>query len=191
MNYLAHLHLSGEDQNLLIGNFIGDGVRGDGFHQYSREIQEGILLHRKIDHYTDTHEVVLASKKRLRPRFHKYAPVIADVFYDHFLAHHWKQYHREDLRTFVDRIYQILSEQQSTFPSRSRRFLHYAIENDLFYEYRTTEGIDLAFRGLAQRTRFQSRMEEAAAELQEHYPEYESEFTSFYPDLMENIGKVV
>ncbi len=191
VNYLAHLHLSGNDPDLIVGNFIGDGVRGDRFLDYPDAIQRGIFLHRKIDHYTDTHPVVLQSKIRLRPLFHKYAPVVADVFYDHFLAKNWKRYHDEELRTFVDRIYGLLENNRAQFPERSSRFLHYAREQDLFYRYKTVEGIDLAFRGLAHRTRFQSGMEKAAEELQRNEANYESEFTEFFPDLMENVRTVV
>jgi acyl carrier protein phosphodiesterase len=191
VNYLAHLHLSGKDPNLIIGNFIGDGIRGDRFLDYPSAIQKGILLHRKIDQYTDTHPVVLQSKIRLRPLFHKYAPVIVDVFHDYFLARNWEQYHDENLRTFVDRMYDLLDENQAQFPERSSRFLHYAMEKDLFYAYKTVEGIDLAFRGLAHRTRFPSGMEKAAEELQRHQAKYESEFKEFFPDLMENVRTVV
>ncbi len=191
VNYLAHLHLSGKDPNLIIGNFIGDGIRGDRFLDYPGTIQKGIFLHRKIDQYTDTHPVVLQSKIRLRPLFHKYAPVIVDVFYDHFLARNWEQYHDENLRTFADRMYRLLDENQAQFPERSSRFLHHAMQNDLFYAYKTVEGIDLAFRGLAHRTRFPSGMEKAAEELQRHQAKYESEFNEFFPDLMENVRTVV
>lgn len=32
MNYLAHIFLSGNDRCIQIGNFIGDGVKGDGIN---------------------------------------------------------------------------------------------------------------------------------------------------------------
>ena len=40
MNYLAHIFLSGNDRCIQIGNFIGDGVKGDGYKQYPRKFQE-------------------------------------------------------------------------------------------------------------------------------------------------------
>ena len=98
MNYLAHLYLSGNDDELKLGNFIGDSVRGSDLSMYPPRVQDGIILHRGIDRYTDSHHVVMKSKLRLRPKYHKYAPVIVDMFYDHFLGacgeiiliQHWK-----------------------------------------------------------------------------------------------------
>ena len=190
MNYLAHLHLSGNNRETIIGNFIGDGVRGDEIDAYPPGIREGILHHRRIDRFTDTHPVVLESKKRLRPRFRKFAPVIADVFYDHFLARDWADHHDEDLRHFVDRMYRLLEENREIFPERSRRFLGYAVENDLLFRYATLEGIDLVFRGMARRTRFESGLEAAAEELRENRNQYGKEFHRFFPDLVEKLGRL-
>ncbi len=90
MNFLAHLFLSGNNAEIMVGNFIGDFVRGKNFHeQYSPSIALGIELHREIDEFTDNHSVVLESKKRLRPKYRHYSPVIIDMFYDHVLAKNW------------------------------------------------------------------------------------------------------
>ncbi len=90
MNFLAHIYLSGNQERVMIGNFIGDFVKGKAWEEFDSAIQRGILLHREIDRYTDDHEVVIKTKERLRPKYHHYAPVISDVFYDHFLASLWK-----------------------------------------------------------------------------------------------------
>ena len=97
MNFLAHIYLSFENPKILVGNFIGDFVKGKKLELYGDEIQKGILLHREIDDYTDSHPIVLETKKRLRPNYHHYAPVISDVYYDHFLASLWSNYHKTPL----------------------------------------------------------------------------------------------
>ena len=85
MNYLAHLYLSGNNADLLLGNFIADHLKGaDRKRIYPEAIKRGIALHRRIDTFTDAHPVVAESKVRVREQFGKYAPVIVDVFYDHF-----------------------------------------------------------------------------------------------------------
>ena len=101
MNFLAHIYLSQGHPKVTIGNFIGDFVKGTQIDRYDDEIRKGILLHRAIDHFTDTHEIVKKSKDRLRGNFRHYAPVIVDVFYDHILAREWKKYAQEDLNDFV------------------------------------------------------------------------------------------
>ena len=69
MNFLAHIYLSGEDQELKIGNFIADSVKGKKFAQFPERIQQGITLHRKIDSYTDSHPIVRESVLRLFPKY--------------------------------------------------------------------------------------------------------------------------
>src|SRR5690349_12341831 len=98
MNFLAHIFLSGDDPEIMVGNFIGDFVKGRNLDdRFSSGIVKGIELHRAIDEYTDSHPVVAQSKNRLRPKYRHYAPVIVDVFYDHFLAKNWKNYHPTSL----------------------------------------------------------------------------------------------
>ena len=73
MNFLSHLHLSGDSEGLIIGNYIADSVKGSAYNMFSNEIQKGILLHRKIDTFTDNHPTVEQSKKRLREKYKKYS----------------------------------------------------------------------------------------------------------------------
>src|SRR5450432_1821563 len=90
MNFLAHLYLSGDNPQVMIGNFIGDFVKGKNLtERFDTDVAKGIALHREIDWFTDTHIVVKQSKDRLRPKYRHYAGVIVDIFYDHFLAKNW------------------------------------------------------------------------------------------------------
>ncbi|MEQ8424061.1 MAG: DUF479 domain-containing protein, partial [Cyclobacteriaceae bacterium] len=90
MNFLAHIYLSGDNAQLMIGNFIGDFVKGKNLSaRYNPDVVLGIELHRAIDEYTDSHDVVQKSKVRLRPKYRHYSGVIVDMFYDHFLAKNW------------------------------------------------------------------------------------------------------
>ena len=92
MNFLAHIYLSGDDPNIQLGNFIGDFVKGRNLvEQFGHEIAKGIELHRAIDEFTDKHPIVKLSKVRLREKYRHYAPVIVDIFYDHYLAKNWEK----------------------------------------------------------------------------------------------------
>ncbi len=57
MNFLAHLYLSGNSEELLIGSFIADAVKGSNFEGYHPQVVKGIKLHRCIDTFTDSHPV--------------------------------------------------------------------------------------------------------------------------------------
>ena len=81
MNFLAHLYLSQDNTNIMIGNFIADHIRGNNYEEYSKEIQRGIFLHREIDTFTDNHQIVRKSKRRLHQRYRHYDGVIIDIFF--------------------------------------------------------------------------------------------------------------
>src|SRR5690242_15960082 len=92
MNFLAHFYFTRQDEELTVGNFLADFIRGSRLELYDQRIREGIKIHRKIDSFTDEHPVVQAGRQRLRGTYHKYAMVITDVYYDHFLAVHWNTF---------------------------------------------------------------------------------------------------
>ena len=130
VNFLAHLFLSGTPSELMVGNFIADSVKGSAVDNYNEGIQQGIKLHRIIDMYTDNHPEMLKSKERLRPRYKKYAPVITDIFYDHFLASNWQNYSNSTLRDYTNEVYKYLEEHYNIFPERSKQFYNYMMKYD-------------------------------------------------------------
>lgn len=167
----------------MIGNFIADHVKGNAFSLYSEGIQKGILLHRAIDAFTDEHPVVMQSKQRLRTEFHKYAPVIADVFYDHFLAKSWDQYHHQPLEEYVSNAYEFLKTNSDVFPEKATYMLGYMSSQNWLLNYREISGIARALGGLSRRTKFNSGMENAHLELERNYEFYSDEFNRFFPEL--------
>ncbi|MFC5270238.1 ACP phosphodiesterase [Adhaeribacter terreus] len=184
MNYLAHIFLSGPDTELMIGNFIADAVRGKQILQFSEGIQRGIVLHREIDAYTDMNNVVAETKNRLRPEFGKYAPVIADIYYDHFLAANFKAFSKQPLRTFTEEKYSVLQQNWQILPERVKQFLPHMMQHNWLLSYAELHGINQALTGLSRRTTFVSGMENAAQELKKHYELYDQEFRLFFPELI-------
>jgi len=187
MNYLAHFLLSGEDENIILGNFMGDGIKGSQFKTYPQAIQNGVLLHRTIDDYTDHHPVVLSGVALLREHFRKYSPVVLDVFFDHFLARKWKDYHPMELQEFASAQYALLTARKNELPLNSQRFLHYMVQNNILVNYANMEGIEQVFSGMAYRARFDSGMENAAFVLEEKFSELEAIFVAFFPDLQNHV----
>ncbi|MEM6644133.1 MAG: ACP phosphodiesterase [Bacteroidota bacterium] len=189
MNFLAHLLTSIGDEQVMVGNFIGDFVKGRHLDKYDAKIQTGIRVHRAIDHYTDHHPVVFESKKRLRPNFRHYSPVIVDVFYDHFLAKAWKQYCNEDLYDFTIGFYAMMKKYEGQIPEAVNSMLMHMEAANWLYNYQFLDGIDKALKGMAARTRFESNMEIATEELEKHYSAFENEFKVFFPDLLAFVKK--
>jgi len=187
MNFLAHLYLSGTSKELIIGNFIGDSVKGRDLKHYAKKVQEGIVLHRKIDFFTDHHSIVERSKRRIRKDFRKYAPVIIDVFYDHFLASNWEEYSKEALNNYVKNTYRLLQQNSESFPERAQFMLPFMISQNWIENYKTIGGIKKALTGLAGRARFKSNMELAHISLEREYKGLGEDFQLFFPELIDYV----
>jgi acyl carrier protein phosphodiesterase len=183
MNILAHFYLSGENEELMIGNFIADHVKGKQFLTYPKAIQQGILLHRQIDSYTDTHELVAQSKVRLREKYRHYAGVIVDIFYDHFLAVNWKEYSNTSLSDFTKKIDVVILKNHDLLPEKSALFFQYMQKYNAIDAYTRIEGIRRVLTGMSKRTPYPSGMEYAADDLQAHYTLFQDEFKAFFPQL--------
>lgn len=189
MNFLAHLYLSGNDEQLMIGNFIADSVKGSAYNNYPEGIRKGILLHRAIDFYSDNHPVFLKSVERLRPNYHKYAGVIVDIFYDHFLAKNWNLYSDVPLEEYADKVHKLMLKNILHLPARPLMFLRYAIKTNRFVTYGTLEGMEEVLFGMSRRMQFRSNMELAGKDLKEHYLLFEREFTVFFGDAKKYVAE--
>src|SRR5579863_3534628 len=130
MNFLAHLYLAGNDEGLLVGNFIADAVKGDKYKTFPENILKGILMHREIDSFSDNNPVYLQSVHRLQPTYGKYSGVITDMFYDHFLAINWDTYSTISLKEFCMKTYETLSLYKGSMPEESEIILGYMTKHD-------------------------------------------------------------
>jgi acyl carrier protein phosphodiesterase len=184
MNFLAHLYLSGNDDEIMVGNFIGDFVKGRNLSErFASGIVKGIELHRAIDAFTDTHETVSESKDKLREKYRHYSAVIVDVYYDHFLARHWTSFHDVSLEAYTRKAYATIKKYDAILPEQVRHMLVYMSRDNWLLEYASIEGIHRALSGMARRTSFRSKMEEAVEDLEFHYEAIEKEFLQFFPEL--------
>jgi len=184
MNFLAHLYLSGNNTSIMLGNFVADFVKGKNIvEKVGAEMAKGIELHREIDFFTDQHPVVKESKNRLRPKYRHYSGVIVDVFYDHFLAKNWNEYHDQLLPDYADHVYDIIQKNASLLPERVNMMMPYMIKGNWLVNYAQLEGIQRALSGMARRTPYESKMGESVSELKEYYEEFKTEFSIFFPEL--------
>lgn len=184
VNFLAHLYLSGDHPQVMVGNFIGDFVKGrDLSNQFSPDIVRGIELHRAIDEFTDQHPIVRISKSRLWAKYRHYSGVITDIYFDHFLASQWDSYSSTPLADYAGSAYQHLLNHQHILPERVLHMLPYMMKGNWLLNYREIEGIRRALSGMARRASFVSNMENAADDLAEFYPDFKQDFDQFFPEL--------
>ena len=184
MNFLAHFYLSRMDDSLIIGNFLGDFVKGKKYRDYPEEVARGILLHREIDYFTDQHPIHLRSKRRLGNKYGHYAGVAIDMFYDYLLAVNWSSYSDMSLSDYSQHIYAVLVSNRDSLNDTARYVLKYMSEQDWLLHYQELEGIQRALSGISRRTSFASNLENATQDLTAHFSEFELDFANFFPDLI-------
>ncbi|MCD6202627.1 MAG: DUF479 domain-containing protein [Bacteroidales bacterium] len=184
MNYLAHTFLSGDSDQVRIGNFIGDYVKGSDFNFYPEGIKKGIILHRHIDYFTDNHPVVQESKSRLIPFYHKYAGVIIDIFYDHFLSANWDFISSIPLKELAKITYRNLHDNYDILPEAIRRVVPSFIFNRWLEAYNTVEGIDLVLKKMSTVTSLPDFTDEAINTMILYYDKFREEFFEFFPDIV-------
>lgn len=168
---------------MILGNFIADHVKGSDILKFSENVRKGIAMHRAIDTYTDQHSVVKKSIARLRADFRKYAGVVVDMYYDHYLSAQWDEYSDTDLLAFTRIRYDILNTFWEIIPARSARLLFYMEKQNWLMSYASFEGMQQAFNGMSRRTTFESNMELAVVNLKAGYSEFNQEFRQFFPEL--------
>ena len=183
MNYLAHLLLSGMDEDVIFGNFIGDAIKGKQYQDYSDSIQKGILLHRQIDTFTDSHPIYLQSKRRFYKNYPKISGVITDILYDHLLCLEWNKHTNEKLPLFIKRSYDYLDTCIDQMPSRMTPVYAHMRSHDWFSRYQTIEGTALSLMQIGERMGFGSSVGSSVMEFKQNEAMFIEEFNTFFNEI--------
>jgi acyl carrier protein phosphodiesterase len=184
VNFLAHLFLSGDAPELLVGNLMGDFVKGRLDGRFPPGIERGILLHRGIDSFAGQNRHFLRSKQRLDKLFGLYRGVLVDLFYDHFLAAHWEDYADVPLSFFISDAWRVLCEHREFLPDRLQRIMPLMFR-DWLPSYRDIGGIAVVLRRISCfRVKRANRLAEGTQELSRHYKGFYEDFRNFFPELL-------
>lgn len=183
MNYLAHLYLAEQSREGLLGSLLGDFVKGRPDGCLPEAVRRGIVLHRAIDRFTDAHPRHRASRNRVSKPRRRYAGIIVDVCYDHFLARHWSDYADEPLDAFTAHVYDVLRAHGEDLPDRLRRILPRMIADDWLGSYADLDNVGRALDGIARRITRRNTLAGAIVEIESAYAGLESDFREFFPEL--------
>ncbi len=184
MNYLAHLYLADPTPESLIGNLLGDFVKGRLDNAYDKAVTRGIRLHRRVDAFSNSHPHARRSRNRISPKRRRFAGIIIDIFYDHLLARHWAEFSDVDFSMFVANVYQVLGENQDLLPTRLNSMLATMIDEDWLRGYLELENVALSLDRVAQRLKRRNTLRGAIEELDANYAQLDEDFMVFFPDLM-------
>ena len=184
MNYLAHLYLSGIDEHLMVGNFIGDHVKGSDWVKFPGKIKDGILMHRQIDSFTDSHPKFREAKEPFKTEYGLYSGIVVDFVYDHYLASNWKDYSDYSLKTFARFSHSVLMKNFIHLPLRVQGFLPFLIKNKRLESYATTNGIADALQVMSNYSSLPAKSEFVLQTLEYNYDFFEENFKVFMNDLI-------
>ncbi len=181
MNFLAHIYLSGTDEETIVGNFVGDYVKGNAYLNFPTGIRKGILLHREIDFFTDNHPMVRQSKKRVEECYRKYAGIVIDIFYDYLLASNWSDYSTIPLPVFISEVHELLRKYYDIFPQEIRNWFPDFISENWLLSYSTVEGIESVLHRMSGRTSLPEHTDFAIRVMREDEKGFLREFNAFFP----------
>ena len=184
MNHLAHFLLSVTDPALLVGGYLGDFVKGRLKGHYPQNIENGIKLHRSIDAFTDSHEIVRQSCKRPDQAFRRVAPIMTDIIYDYFLARHWQTFHHNNLKQFSDQVTGTILDYEIDLPPGASRFITYLAESGSLENYGTRGFIQRSFSHLNKRLTRENPLDIAYEQFEKYETELEQDFLAFFPELL-------
>jgi len=184
MNYLAHSFLSFSNEPILFGQFIADDIKGNKWQQYEANIQQGILLHRFIDDFTDSHAQVLELKKLLHPRLGKFSGVVLDVLFDHVLSLKWKTYAEPSRERWIQETYLQLGLRRPEMSEKRKFIIDKMIEHDWMNMYLTQQGTSEILNQMGRRIPFGNSLEDSFEVFVLYQKDIISTFDDFFPQII-------
>ena len=185
MNYLGHLYFSNNDSELMTANLFGDFVKGSDLSSYDSKTCEGILLHRKIDSYIDTSEVVRILMRKLYQSLPKVSSVAIDLFFDHLLAKNWNQFHPTPLNDFLNQYYKEIKLSEQLYTASFVKMMQKLIEHNWISYYPTLYGLDKSCQGVSNRISFPNELKNGKFV----FVEYEDEITETFYEFMKQANE--
>lgn len=180
MNFLFHMLLSGNDDQILVGNFMGDYVKGPLAERFPKRIRQGVTLHRRIDSFASRADLFQRSRLRIDPHYGLYRGVLIDLFYDHFLVTGWNEWADEPFERYLARTRSIIEEQLTELPERMQPLVPIIFE-ELLPSYGEVSGIGRALERMSRRVTRANPLAGGEEELLQHYQELQDDFRGFMP----------
>lgn len=183
MNFLAHFHLAWPEDGLVAGGLEGDYYKGPLRGDLPLPLERGVRLHRSIDAYTDAHAGIIALRRDLPPRLRRFAGILIDLSFDHFLSVHWARYSQMPLCRFNAAVYAILSAQEASLSGGAQAMLARMLQHDLLGRYGDWRTVIAAAGRIGERFARRNPFDQVGTELHPVRHKMEAAFLDFYPDV--------
>lgn len=188
MNWLAHLYLSEPEPHARIGNLLPDVLRQGELAEVPAVFQAGIARHVAVDRFTDAHPVWRRSVRRFHGPLRRYAPVLVDVFYDHFLSRAWDRHAVTGLEELVAEFGAAVEREGRLLPPRALERLRQIRDGGWLLSYGDPAGVADALRRTGRRLRKPVPLEEAVAVLVAEEEGFRGDFEEFFPELRAHVA---
>lgn len=183
MNFLAHLTLSYFDTDLQAGNFLGDFVKGKAVEELPPGVRRGIDMHRAIDAMTDTDPGVKELGRLLSTRHGRYAGVITDIGFDHFLCLNWERFGPLEFDAFRVGSYWALHARREAMSKRVQGYIEGMLNHDWLTLYQSREGMSHVFGRLRPRLSKPELLDGVNESLTDFHDEFNQTFCALFPRL--------
>ncbi len=183
MNFLGHIYLSGQDTELAIGNLVADQIKGNRISELPDKIKSGIVLHRLIDEFTDNHISYKKCVRKLFPKYRHYSRIIIDMYFDHFLAANWDNFHKTPLKIYSNSFYEKLEKSCFYFNDQVQYFICNLINQKWLEKYSNLKDLEAILKQMEGRTKFPSKLAASTYDLIEKYTYFKSHFFHFMEDV--------
>jgi acyl carrier protein phosphodiesterase len=183
MNWLAHAYLAPSSPAALLGNIGADFLNGPDIDHLPDEMRAGVMMHRRIDSFTDAHPLFKRSMSRIAG-FRLLRGILVDIFYDHILAKNWSAWSPTPLDEFVAWVYATLREQDDILPKDLRGALPTMERENWLASYAEVDGIRYILERMSRhRLRRAPDLPLAADELVRNLDGLQEDFQAFFPAL--------
>ncbi|MDP0489597.1 MAG: ACP phosphodiesterase [Verrucomicrobiota bacterium JB023] len=185
MNFLAHLALAGPEDASRIGNLLGDFEKGTAAHlalRFPPEVVKGIIMHRHLDAFTDSHPAFVAARQLLKPERRRFGGILVDIFFDHFLALHWAKFHPGTVPAFIEEIHEVFDRHPNWLGDHLGPLMPRFKGENWLASYATPEGLEKTLERVSYRSPRLAPLAFAVPDLLASFDEFRRLFMEFYPD---------
>ncbi len=194
MNWVAHIFLSEYDIDFQLGNYLADPLKLKVWENANNNLKKGMNTHLKIDLYTDSHEIVLNSKNKLREKG-LLKSIVIDMTYDYLLTKNWNKFCNINFEEFTNTFYENAKKRVDSFPEKAQSPINRLIENKILNNYKTLDELRIGFNKFDKRLSKKLLSRDTTSSYFKnvcHNIDYlESDFLDFFPQLCNHIKPII
>lgn len=172
----------------MLGNLLGDFVKGSKFVGIPDELQKGIMLHRRIDMFIDHHPLILDLQSEISEHLPKVSGIAIDLIFDHLLAKNWSSFNNEPLQEFLDSFYEYAFSYKKPLPEKYVFFLNRLKEHNFISKYKEPYALDKSSEFLSNKLSFPNKLKQTRTVFENNEKRFQETFDLFMKEAIEKFS---